>query len=67
VISITEYGKYDITIQSHRFSKIKKETTIYVDSVDTDTAYKRYFGEQILIDGCSFGDMFINYSPLNEK
>ena len=63
VYEITESGKYDITISS--YSK-QKSLTLYVDTASPDEAYKRYFGEKVLFNGQTYGDVFLNYSPNND-
>ena len=55
-------GRYDITISS--LTKTKK-LTLYIDTSDADTAYKRYFGDSINYKGQKYGNNFINYSPSN--
>ena len=59
---ITESGKYHITASS--FSK-KYTVTLYVDAVDPDNAYHRYFGNPVTYHGASYGNNLIDYSPVN--
>lgn len=59
---ITQRGKYEITISS--YSK-KKTVTLYVDNVDSEVAYERYFGKSAITNGQVYGDEFLDYSPNN--
>lgn len=59
---LTDAGKYDIIVSSYSKSKT---TTIYIDSVDSDIAFQRYFGEAVEYNGQQYGTKFLNYSPNN--
>lgn len=59
---LLDSGKYDITVSSYSKSKT---TTIYVDSVDSDIAFQRYFGKAVEYNGQEYGTEFLNYSPNN--
>lgn len=59
---IKHKGKYEITISS--YSK-KKTIILYVDNVDSEVAYERYFGKSVFANGQVYGDEFLDYSPNN--
>ena len=60
---IIQAGKYDITISS--YSK-QKSITLYVDNVDANEVYQRYFGKQVIHNAQVYGDEFLDYSPNNQ-
>ena len=59
---INQTGKYDITIGSGTSSKT---ITLFVDTDDVNTIYKRYFGEKQYYNNLAYGDEFLDYRPDN--